>query len=140
MRIIEDELNLSPDGSLTLSAEYLQEMGISIRNTVRVAFLSDNAGRNSYREFWIGDLGASEDEQASIQIPTELLQKAGLSFDEDLNIICLDGGILICRDTLLNEQELAAVMNAMDITADLFSNLPGDPNEAMQYLENAAQY
>ena len=140
MKIIEDRFITGADGSLTLSGKYLKEMGIGVDNEVTIAFLADSNEKNAYREFYIGGLGPLEDEQAEIQIPTELMQKAGLSYDDDLNIVCLDGAILICRDTLLNDKELSAVMDSMEIAADIVSRLPKNPDEASQCLEDATEF
>ena len=53
---------------------------------------------------------------------------------EDLNIVCLNGYILICRDAALNEQELFAVMDSLGITADIFDRLENDPETAVRQL------
>ena len=42
----------------------------------------------------------------AIRIPAQLMAQANIPADADLQIACLNGGLLVCQDTGLQPQEL----------------------------------
>lgn len=148
MKLIEESFLLTSDGVLQIPAATMKDMGLHPGDEVTVAYLAGNENQNLFREFYIGSLQDADGEATRIGIPTELLQNANIAPGDDLNIICLDGCILLCRDALLNEQELYEVLDALDITTDIFDQLAPDPEEALaqliqelpEILEGAEEY
>lgn len=134
MQLIEETYTLLPDGSLHLPASNLLEMGMRPGEAVTVAYLSGDDMKNRFHEFMIGGLHTDNDAPVEIRIPSELLQNAGLSSGENLNIVCLNGCILICRDATLTEQELYTVMDSLGIAEDIICSLDDRPEKAVIQL------
>jgi len=85
---------------------------------VTVAFLSANGAENSFHEFLISpeSLGtALADGFRDIKIPTELLIKANIPVDSDVDIACIDGAILILRSKSLSLAELEEIFNMLGL-------------------------
>lgn len=73
-------------------------------------------------------------EDAAIQLPNMLLEQAGLVDGGDLKILCLNGCILICRDTLLNTEDLREISVQLERAEELASALPFGTQEAHSQL------
>ena len=116
MRLVELEFSVNNDGHILLPAIDLFEMGVKPGDTVTVAFLSDDGVNNSYREFLVSsDIQADTDEQQTIKIPIEFLNTANIPPNEDIEITCADGVILILRADKLSSTDLDEVLRRLGL-------------------------
>ena len=74
-------------------------------------YLTENGMDNTFKEFLLyseeaNDYGNGQE----ITIPSSLLQQANISPDSDIQIICLDGVLIIVTDSKLSLSGLAAVL------------------------------
>ena len=137
MKISEITLPVRVDGSLLIPSDQVREMGLQAGDTIRVSYLTPDGATNSFRELLIyaEDSKAKNDfDSRTIQIPTELLQQAQIPPEADMQIICLDGALLICRDNAPSVEELNAVLEALRTSGELVSDLPNDPEELRNQL------
>ena len=63
------------------------------------------------------------------------MAQANIPADADLQITCLDGGLLICQDTGLQPRELCGVLEGLQAAEDLASMLPQEAQQALLQLE-----
>ena len=137
MQIAEISLPVQADGSLLIPSDLIREMGLQAGDTIRVSYLTPDGATNSFRELLI----YAEDSKAennldtrTIQIPTELLQQAQIPPEADMQIICLDGVLLICRDNAPSVDELTSVLESLNNVGNLISSLPNDLEELKEQL------
>lgn len=104
MKIIETKGRIAKDGSIILPPGVLESMGVEAGDTVHLAYLSHHPVKqlNSYGEFFISKEGIDHvsepveaPESAELSVPHALLEAAGISLDDDLDIRCEDGAIII---------------------------------------------
>lgn len=134
MKIVEMTYTVEESGEITIPSDMLQKMGIHPGELVTVAYLTSDGRENDFREFLVATESFSQtEEMQEIRLPAELLERAGL--DADIQILCLDGCVLICRDQTLNVDELIAVMEAQNLAIDLVGRLDQDPAAARQQLD-----
>ncbi|NCB27519.1 MAG: hypothetical protein EOM62_19000 [Bacteroidia bacterium] len=134
MRLVELEICIDNNGHMLLPAKDLSEMGVKPGDNVTVAFLSDDGVNNSYREFLISShIQSDTDEQQAIRIPIEILNSANIQPNEDIEINCADGVILILRADKVYSADLDEVLCRLGlVNKELFSliqnkrRLPGD--------------
>lgn len=137
MQIAEISLPVQADGSLLIPSDLIREMGLQAGDTIRVSYLTPDGATNSFRELLIYAEGSKAEnnlDSRTIQIPTELLQQAQIPPDADMQIICLDGVLLICRDSAPNVDELYGVLEHLRTSGELVSVLPSDPEELRNQL------
>lgn len=104
MKIIEIKSKVAEDGSIILPPGVLESMGMSIGDTLHLAYLSYHPVKqiNSYGEFFItkdglgsvGEPGGAPD-IAELSVPHALLEAAGIGLDDNLDITIGDGCIVI---------------------------------------------
>lgn len=105
MKIIEMTTNTDRTGGLTIPAHILRESGVGAGESVRLAWMSKegDGDKNTFREFFISTrgfdaaLGDYEDER-EIQIPSELLDAAGIPDECEVAITCVEGAIIISQE------------------------------------------
>ena len=136
MYISESVFTIGSAGALEIPAAVLREMGLSAGDPVRVAYLTDDGQQNSFREFLLSanPLGELTDEN-QIKVPDHILEDANLPADADLQILCLNGCILICQDSALTSDELAAVLEQLRTADELTAALPDSPEQIRDQLE-----
>ena len=83
--------------------------------------------------------GASPDDDSSIRIPMELMRQANIPQDADLQIACLDGCIVISRDTGLQPEELSSILDSLQLAESFVSMLPGEAQQVLSQLEQTIQ-
>lgn len=127
MQISETSFTVSDSGSLKIPATVIKEMGLSPGDHIRIAYLSRDGYRNIFREFLLSadplDVLTEDDK---IQIPSHLLNQAHIPDNADLQILCLNGCLLICPDSALNTNELSSVFESLQIAGDIAASLPID--------------
>lgn len=132
VKIIEMKLAVNSHGILEIPREIVQEMGLKAGEYISVSYLSRDGSENSFHELELyGNCTQDEGEALphTIQVPSELMAEARLSEQDDLQILCLDGAILICRDTVPNVKELEAVLEQITTANSLVSLLPEEKSE-----------
>ena len=77
----------------------------------------------------------ASDRTSVIQIPEELMRQASIPQDADLQITCLDGCIVISRDTGLQPEELYPMLKNLQVAEALASMLPEEAPQALAKLE-----
>lgn len=104
MKIIETKGRIADNVSIILPLGVLETMCVTAGDTVHLAYLSHHPVKqiNSYGEFFLTKDGIDHisepveaPESAELLVPHALLEAAGISLDDDLDIRCEDGAIII---------------------------------------------
>lgn len=116
MMLHEIACEISNKGDLLIPAAIVEEMGLNAGDQIHIAYLSSDGISNDFREFLLTQEGAEQinEDQSSVQIPVQLLEQANIPAESDIQIMCLDGIIIIFRSTILNIQELNEVLNRLN--------------------------
>lgn len=138
MQILEMTFTVDHRGGMKIPAPVLTKMGLEAGDHVRVAYLTHDGVSNTFCELML--LPDAVDETVSdrtnvVQIPEELMRQAGIPQDADLQITCLDGYIVISRDTGLQPEELYPILENLQVAEALASMLPGETPQALAKLE-----
>ena len=136
VKISELRLNVSREGELVIPAEVLCEMGLFPSNSVYLAYLTRDGMKNIYQEFLltsrpVGDL----EEEGKIIVPSSLLEQANIPSDGDIQILCLNGVILLFEDSTLSKQDLDLLLQQLRFTSELTAVLPDQAHSAIQQLK-----
>lgn len=136
MYISESMFTVGSMGALEIPAAVLREMGLYAGDPVRVAYLTDDGQQNTFREFLLSANPLDElTDENQIRVPDRILADANLPADADLQILCLDGCIVICQDSALSSDELAAVLEQLRTADELTAALPDNPELIRDQLE-----
>ena len=135
MLISELEASIGSDGALVIPAAVIEQMGLRPNDNVYVAYIADDALKDRFRELLIspntlGEIG----ELAQISIPEELLRDANIPKEAEVQIICIDGAIILCRESVLYSDGLTQILQSLDIAVDLVDHLPQDAQTAIESL------
>lgn len=102
MKIIETKGKVADNGSIILPPGILETMCVTAGDTVHLAYLSHHPVKqiNSYGEFFLTKDGidhVTEPVEApeSAELSVALLEAAGIPLEDDLDIRCEDGAIII---------------------------------------------
>ena len=140
MKIRELRLNIGRNGELVIPSVLLQEMGLLPLDSVYLAYLTKDGSKNEYQEFLLTPQSLENlGEDKKIMIPSSLLEQANISLGEDIQILCLNGAILLCEDSVLDNQDLELLLRQLQSTSDIISSLPDNANSAIQQLEQFIQ-
>ncbi len=136
MMISENSYTINQHGNLKIPSKELIAMGLLAGMHVRVAFLTEDGEKNTFREFLLTQDSLSEiHEESQFQIPAKLLHQANIADDADIQIITVNGGILICQEPSLDVDQLHAISDtlslALSVTDELSDELP-DANEQLR--------
>lgn len=105
-----------------------------------MAYLTKDGLKNEYQEFLLTPRSLENlGEDLKIMIPSSLLEQANISLGEDIQILCLNGAILLCEDSVLDKQDLELLLQQLQSTSDIISFLPDHANSAIQQLEQFIQ-
>ena len=138
MKISETTYTINNHGNLKIPASELIAMGLSAGMHVRVAFLTEDGEKNTFREFLLTKNSLTEiDSEPRFQIPAELLRQAKIAEDADIQMIVVDGAILICQEPNLNVQELRKISDSLGLAASMTEELPDDLPAAKDRLQQA---
>ena len=140
MKISELQLRLDINGELVIPTELLREMELFPLDTVYLAYLTRDGLKNEYQELLLTpqpleDLG----EDGKIVIPSSLLEQARIAPDGDIQILCLNGAILLCEDSVLDKQDLELLLQQLRSASDIITSLPNRANSAIQQLGQLIQ-
>lgn len=137
MMLSETTYTVSQYGTLKISRKAISEMGLQPGDTVRVAYLTNDGQANIFREFMLTKDGVdSEEEEGRIAIPATLLKQAGIPENADVQVICVDGAIVLCADPSLNTEDLEKLLHSLDIATNLLSQLPDNAEDAIRALRD----
>ena len=135
MIISELESAIGLDGALVIPANEIKQMGLHPNDSVYVAYIADDALKNRYREFLVSPSSIEAlEEPEQISIPEELLRDAHIPKDADVQIICIDGAVILCQESALHSDDLAQILQSLDIAVDLADILPQDAQAAIESL------
>lgn len=135
MTISEFESAIGPEGSLVIPASEIERMGLRPNDSVYVAYIADDALRNRFREFLVSPSPLETlGEAAQISVPEELLRDAHISEGADVQIICIDGAIILCQESALRSEDLSQILQTLDIAVDLADSLPQDTQVVIESL------
>lgn len=136
MKIIEEQFHVDRDGKLVIPAAVLGSMNIFPGDSVFVAFISDDGVTNYYHEFAVsGEPFDAMTPQSHLAIPDELLEKANIPSDGEVQIICADGAIILAQANALSVEELQAILSDLTRAGDITAQLPCDVCESIQILQ-----
>lgn len=121
---------------MEIPASILKEMGLLPGDHVHIAYLTQDGQQNSFREFLMSanHLDELSDEQ-QLRVPDHILEDANIPANADLQILCLDGCIIICQDSALSPDELTAVLEQLQAADELAFTLPESPEQMREQLE-----
>lgn len=115
MKIIETKGRIADNGSIVLPPGVLETMCVTAGDSVHLAYLSHHPVKqiNSYGEFFLTKNGIDHVtepmealESAELSVPHVLLMAAGIPLDDDLDIRCEDGAIIISSANPLKQMPL----------------------------------
>lgn len=136
MQLSEITFTVSHNGSLKIPASVLQKMGLLPGNHVRIAYLTQDGQHNSFQEFLLSSDSLEElSDENRFHIPDHLLRQSNIPTDADLQIICLDGLLIICQDTALSSDELGVVLECLRDADSLVGGLPVEVPRAQAQLK-----
>ena len=129
MRLIETKGRIAEDGSIILPPGVLETMCITTGDPVHLAYLSHHPVKqmNSYGEFFLTKEGIDHvsepveaPEVAELSVPHALLEAAGIGLDDDLDIRCENGAIIIgSADPVVQlPPQLLKLFDSLGITHD----------------------
>ena len=112
-----------------IPASDLAEMGLSPGQNVFVAYIADDDLANQYSEFMVSSVSLSEmDCSQRIAVPQPLLEEAGIDPDGEVQVICVEGAIIIAEDSALNEDELSEVVDRLRAANDRAQQFANEPD------------
>jgi len=127
LNLSEITLTVSKNGKLKFPPFLLKEMGLVPGDHIRIAYLTNDGTANTFKEFLLTSEDLSDiSEEQQIAVPSRLLQQANIPPDADIQIICLDGAIVIGAEPKLNLKELDAVLEDLSVAVDVTDNLSSD--------------
>ncbi|MDO4315385.1 MAG: AbrB/MazE/SpoVT family DNA-binding domain-containing protein [Oscillospiraceae bacterium] len=136
MQITETTFTVSRSGNLKIPASVLREMGLFPGDHIRIAYLTHDGQANSFQEFLLSaDPLEDLTDAYQLHVPNHLLNRANIPVAADLQIICLNGLIVICPDTVLSPDELSAILKNLQTAEDLIRGLPIGTAQAQAQLE-----
>ena len=129
MRIIETKGRIADNGSVVLPPDVLETMCVTAGDTVHLAYLSHHPVKeiNSYGEFFLTKDGIDHVtepvealESAELSVPHVLLEAAGIPLDDDLDIRCEDGAIIISSADPVKQlpPQLMELFDSLDVRHD----------------------
>ncbi len=65
---------------------------------------------------------------AMLAVPQPLLEEAGIDPDGEVQVICIEGAIIIAEDSTLNEDELSEVVDRLRAANDLAQQFANEPD------------
>ena len=129
MRIIETKGRIADNGNIVLPPDVLETMCVTAGDTVHLAYLSHHPVKeiNSYGEFFLTKDGIDHVtepvealESAELSVPHVLLEAAGIPLDDDLDIRCEDGAIIISSADPVKQlpPQLMELFDSLDVSHD----------------------
>ncbi len=138
MKISETTFTVNKQGQLKLPSAYLQRMGITPGTHIRVAFLTKDGKQNTFQEFLL-TTDMALDNQTTISLPVELLHIANIKSGSDIQIYCVDGAIVITRQSSFDIDDLRNLLDSLEIATDFLIQLGKTQVLNPETLNNVAE-
>lgn len=105
-----------------------------------VAYIEDDASQNQFHEFVLSAHPLDEQVQPScIAVPDALLRDAGIPEDAEVQIVCINGAIILCQESALETEEWTEVLQSLSCAAEIAEQMPPDMGEAVHMLQDYAK-
>ena len=137
MQISETTFTVSRSGALKIPVAIIRAMGLGPGCHVRVAYLTRNGEENTFRELLLSPHGiehTADDE--TVAVPNALLREAHISAETDIQILCLDGCIIICRDGGIRPEDLAELVDSLQSANDFADSLSHGSSDILERLND----
>lgn len=139
MKIVEIGYTINNHGTLRISRQVLQEMGLGPGDSIKIAYLTNRNSINLFQEFFILPEGIEEDRGGdhaqAIAIPNELLEAACISTDSNLQIVCFEGVIVLYETPGLQMERLKSALASLGIAAETLEKLALQENDLLNHLD-----
>lgn len=141
MQILEMTFTVDKRSGIRIPASVFAKMGLAAGDHVRIAYLTHDGASNTFCELMLLPNAVDEidPEGGAIQIPVELMCQANIPQDADLQIVCLNGCIVISPDTGILPEELNFILENLQMAESVASMLPGEAQQALSQLEQTVQ-
>ncbi|WP_143382950.1 hypothetical protein [Flavonifractor sp. An100] len=141
LQIAEILLRVDENGELKIPTDLLQKIGLSPGDPAYLVYLAGSGGQELRQEFWLSPSSLEQPglEESKIMLPTSLLEQANLSPGQDIQILCLDGGIALCGESSLDKNELRYLLEQLQTASELASALPNEAGPLIQQLDQFIQ-
>lgn len=127
MKIIEIDCTADKGGGLKIPCFVLNDMGINAGDHIRLAYLSEKGEINTFHEFFLSPNGLasihSDSDAQSIRVPDELMSKAGISENADVQILCSRQMIIIYQSGGVLRDDLEIIRNNLQNATETMSSL-----------------
>lgn len=139
--MIEILLRVDENGELKVPTDLIQEMGLRAGDPAYLVYLAGSGEPELRQEFWLSPSSLEQPvlEESKIMLPTSLLEQANLSPGQDIQILCLDGGIVLCGESSLDKNELKYLLEQLQTATELASALPDEAGPLIQQLDQFIQ-
>ncbi|HEX2925320.1 MAG TPA: hypothetical protein VHP38_03535 [Ruminiclostridium sp.] len=125
MKMIEIQTRVSEIGEVTIPAGLMHKMGFASGDMVKLSFVSDSQDgmENTFKEFVVTPDGIAnilEDNQAELTLPLDILEKAEIPYNSDLEVVCTMGAVVILEADLTDRlpKELRELFEDLGISQD----------------------
>lgn len=130
MKMIEIETRVNEIGEVTIPAELMCKMDFTSGDVVKLSFVSDSkvGMENTFKEFVVTPDGIAnilEDNQTELTLPLEILEKAEIPYNSDLEVICVKGAVVFTEADLTDNlpRELCELFEDLGISKDTVSEV-----------------
>lgn len=116
MKMIEIETSVNEIGEVTIPAELMRKMGFASGDMVKLSFVSDSKDCIE---------NILEDNQAELTLPLDVLKKAKIPYNSDLEVICAKGAVVIMEAELTDRlpKELRELFEDLGVSKDTVSEV-----------------
>lgn len=125
IQVVEMEGRVNEKGCIEVPAVVFEQTGIQTGDEVKLLYLAEKEGdyRNPSKEFILSGGNRNPVEMASgecqmdLKVPVELLADAGIPEDADLDVVCMEGRIVLLPSVEVSETEIP--QEILDICGEL---------------------
>ena len=141
MQMIEILLRVDENGELKVPTDVIQEMGLHPGAPAYLVYLTGRGEPELRQEFLLSSSSLEQPvlEESKIMLPTSLLEQANFSPEQDIQILCLDGGIVLCGESSLDKNELRYLLEQLQTASALAGDLPDEAGPLIQQLDQFIQ-
>ena len=140
MKLAELKLSVDATGSLQIPADILKTMKIRA-GEVYISYLTTDGEENKYRELFLSPVPVDKvDTEPDIQIAEDILQQAGISNNDEVSLVCVDGAVILYKDATLTAEELQDILNHLEVAVKLTEEVGSDPSSVAEELNRFCEY
>ncbi|MDD3416031.1 MAG: hypothetical protein PHY47_18840 [Lachnospiraceae bacterium] len=120
MKAVEAEVCMKKEGIWTIPAETLCQMNLKSGDNIKLFYMNESGREVKEKNKVCYIVRQSQNaEIASLHIPVELLQDAGIAMDADIDVICAERKIFIMAANVENQKSDYISEELFEIFADL---------------------